>query len=568
MKVRASYKVTYIVIESLFLAFCIGFFAPMEIFITNKDYFWFDIYHLFPIAVLVSITIFILSSILLIITYRFQFFDYVLWLVSSFSYALYIQGNFVLEDYGPLNGIEINWGDYKQEKYISWFVWAIVFILFGIISKKLKDERKYRLISALLGCTILLQIFTLSVVAIKNDIRRSSSQYIVTDQNLWDYSQNRNFIILLLDYYDSEAFDYILNNPEEVDYESMLDGFTFYRNTVGSYNCTDMAIPQIITGEGYVNTEVFGQYLRRAYKEADLLNNLDKEGYDINIYTTSILPEDKFAVELIDNYQVREKLSISSKKRFIELMYKLVGFRYTPQPVKKLFWFYPDEIDDLMEVNDLEYNAYSWDNFAFYNRVNDIKVNNKDNQFKFIHLKGAHVPHRLSREFKELDTDDLIDGGQGPEAMVEDGRGLFILVREFLNGLKENNVYDNSAIIIMSDHGGDYKYAYDWRRECPLFLVKGVAERHELVVNDNAFSYFDIQTVWKELMDGNEGMHMDIHTTSENRVFRQYWWEGDLNYMSYGSDIVEFETNSHAYDYDSLRENGVVYYSPQKEVEQ
>ena len=566
MRNKISAKYGYIILESVFLAFCIGFFAPMEIFITNKDYFWFDIYHVFPIVLLVSLIIFLGVGFALVISCKFRFFDYLCWVVTSLSYALYIQGNFVLEDYGPLNGIEINWSDFKREKYLSWLVWCIVFALFGLIIKRIGDERKYRIISAILGCTVLLQIFTLSVIALKNDIMRSSSQYIVTDQNLWDYSQNKNFIILLLDYYDSEAFDYILNNPEGIDYENMLDGFTFYRNTLGSYNCTDMAIPQILTGVDYDNSEIFGQYLRRAYKESPFLNKLDKEEYDINIYTTSMLPEDKFAVDMIENYQISERLSISSKRRFIELMYKLVGFRYTPQPLKQRFWFYPDEIDDLMEVNDLEYSSYSWDNFEFYNEITEMEAGSEANQFKLVHLRGTHVPHMITRDFKQLDSyDEMINEGQGPDAMVEDGRGLMVLVREYLNMLKKTGLYDDSVIIVMADHGGDYKYEYDWRRECPLLLVKGLGERHELVVNDNAFSFYDLQASLIDLVNGKEGGHIDEHTESSRRIFRQYWWDGDLKYQSYGSDIIEFETTSHAYDYNALKENGVVYYAPKKE---
>lgn len=338
-----SKKIWATVAISLFAAVSIGLFAPLEIFITNIDYFWFDIYHTLPIVLLVTGCIFIGILAILGVSFRVKFFDIIVWIITSLFLALYIQGNFILEDYGPLNGIEINWSEYSKEKWISWIVWIAVFGIVGVIIKKTEDK-KYTIISVLLGCLILLQISTLFIIAVQNDVRKSSATYIVTDQNMWDYSSKNNFIILLLDYYDSEAFDYIINNPEGIDYENMFDGFTFYRNTLGSYNCTDMAIPQILTGEGYDNTQIFGQYLRKAYKESPLFNELGKDDYEMNIYTTSMLPEDEFAVDSIANYQINEELQISSKRKFIELMYKLVGFRYFPQPVKKAFWFYPDEI--------------------------------------------------------------------------------------------------------------------------------------------------------------------------------------------------------------------------------
>ena len=218
-----------------------------------------------------------------------------------------------------------------------------------------------------------------------------------------------------------------------------------------------------------------------------------------------------------------------------------------------------------MYINEADYEAYSWENQQFYDGIEKLSVSKEQNQFKFYHLKGTHVPHVTTRDFVDISWEDMPGGGQGTEAMVESGRGLLVLVDAFLNELKEKGVYDNSVVIVMADHGGDYKYEYDWRRECPLFIVKGVNERHKLEVNDKPFSFYDLQDVWKKLLSGEDGRNMDVYTEGNRRIFRQYWWEGDLKYSSYGSDIIEFETTDHAYNYDSLKEDGIVFEAPKKE---
>lgn len=55
---------------------------------------------------------------------------------------------------------------------------------------------------------------------------------------------------------------------------SLFQNFTYYRNTTNVFNHTDFSVPQIITGQNYLNDEFYGDYINHAYEKSPLLQEL------------------------------------------------------------------------------------------------------------------------------------------------------------------------------------------------------------------------------------------------------------------------------------------------------
>ena len=105
----------------LFVTFMILFFGPLEIYLASKDAFFFSGYDVLPITILFFAAGFFGLSVFQYILRRL---NRSIWSpFCSFLFgcglALYIQGNFILTEYGLLDGSTINWSEYKWEGVIS-----------------------------------------------------------------------------------------------------------------------------------------------------------------------------------------------------------------------------------------------------------------------------------------------------------------------------------------------------------------------------------------------------------------------------------------------------------------
>ena len=190
-----------------------------------------------------------------------------------------------------------------------------------------------------------MQVVTIFVLMVTNNPFVIENVYTATNKNEYVYGEKENFVILLLDRFDSQVLVDILEKPDK-EYDEILEDFTFYPDTLGMFPCTDLAIPHILSGIPYQNEEIYGEYVSYAYAESPFLQRLDQEGYELGIYSNITLPHE------IPSDTITSKIvnwddggvGVNSHKNLSIYMYKLVGFRYLPQPLKKYCWFYPDDI--------------------------------------------------------------------------------------------------------------------------------------------------------------------------------------------------------------------------------
>ena len=192
------------------------------------------------------------------------------------------------------------------------------------------------------------------------------------------------------------------------------------------------------------------------------------------------------------------------------------------------------------------------ENRVFLDHLNagGITVDDTENSFKFIHLEGAHSPYVYDAEVNIIDESQRTYA-QNMEASVT-------LAERYLSALKKSGTYDNTAIIVMSDHGfnqdidnadmGDNPFM----RQCGLLLIKGVGEKHDTMqISEAPVSYEDLQEAYRRLLDGawsdtvfdcREGDHRD----------RRYLWYAvtDEDYL------VEYQQTGYASDLSTMIPTG------------
>lgn len=539
----------YILLLSLFPSFTMFIFAPLEILNGIWADVWFDITHVIGLALIMFGVCFlgiVLSEIFCAILFP-KALTYFQALIVGLTVALYIQGNFMKTDFGTLDGEAIEWTKYRMDGVLSVLVWIILIAVFLLWAAKKGREKFVKGSRVLIVCLLLTQLVTLITLAITGDMVKIKNNMEYSTKNEFIYSKEDNMIILVLDAYDSQVFDYILNNPEGVDYEQQFENFTYYPDTVGAYSRTYYAIPQMLTGAKYKNQGDYTDYLNDAYRQSPFFKELQELNYSINLYTNEGFPTEKDVYEKIQNYIPvgTNRIEISSKGRMMTYLLKLIGIRYFPVPLKQYCWFYSGELYDVRDLDGYQ-KVYSVDNHKFLLDSQDMEATSDCNTFHFYHVEGVHSPYCFDKYFNKTGESRF-----GREAMIEAGRGIFVMVQQFLDELKALGIYDDSVIVIMADHGGQWiEDEGDYlRRHNPLLLVKGKKEEHEFSISQKPISYDDLQEAYVNLLNGVTG----------EAVFNVEEGESRQRIYINDTDFTEYATNGDAFDYDAMHPTGVIY---------
>ncbi|MCR4909479.1 MAG: sulfatase-like hydrolase/transferase [Lachnospiraceae bacterium] len=458
----------------------------------------------------------------------------------------YIEGNFLISALPGLDGAEIDWtaSEIRIQQIITIACWILFLTLAVFFWKKLKSEQVLWWIRA--GCIwfFLWMIITLIGSCFgKWDkvLYNRSHNYDVSSENMLQYSANQNFIILLLDHVDAREFsDLIEKYP---DYKNIFSDFTYYTDMQGMYPYTLYAVPYILTGQRYENETEFNKYFEKAMSKSPLLNMLEERNYKIGIYYEQLKYTNQEAKNRLDNLS-EHRSYVSSTWALDKVWLKLVGLRYLPYGLKKYSVLNQDAINDLRAKKDIEVpDDYNWRNYVFYDLLTNKGMELTDqNCFRYIHLKGSH---------KEYDIDENAQFSEEYTSLETVLKGCMTILKEYLRQLQELQVYDNSAVIIMADHGDNTVTA-----ENPFFLVKGFGERHEkMQFSDAAVSFADLMEIDRALLEGKTGTAILPFDPGEDRTRLCLWYKA----FNESEHMVEYQQTGKVGDEETFVPTGRVY---------
>lgn len=532
-------KILPAIIIAFISSFMLYIYEPIITYSANINDFWFDSKLMLPNIMLYFLVLFfsilIIYSIIFLVCHLIKKETiYKVILIISFVFLLfaYIQGVFLVGDLPTLDGTTIEWNSYKKEMIVSAIVFIVISIvqIIGIIKLKMDKTLK---INCFVGCAIFVMLLTSFISVLTNpDFYEEKIIAVPTDRDINTISSDKNFIIFLADAVDSLEFS------SAVDDEKIFEDFTYYPDTVSAYTFTRDSIPFIFSGVWNKNETKFSEYSTKAYNESMILNKLKESDYNINIYEDDLTWNSREASEItnIDIYNDK----IHSTKFFKQLT-KYILYKYLPFPLKKY---------SKIETVDFEYckiekdeNYYDWRNPSVYDTINNSKLDIVDRKyFQFLHIEGGHVP------FDNDENVNVIPEEEGTYAQKLKATGK--IIDTYIKRLKENNVYDNSVIIVMADHG---YWAHGNGRQNPFLYIKGINEHHEMYTSDIPVSYEDLNSAYTCLLNG----------AKSNELFKDI----DINrvrkfiYNSFkGEDTMEeYEQRGKAWDGKATVETGVKF---------
>lgn len=532
-------------IVSAVLTFMLCIYAPIELFISNQSDFWFSFSDLIYPAIILFFIVWLVEVIFLAIMRKIGELPYIIstFVLYTLLIICYIQGNFLVRWLPSLEGANVDWAHLGWGKATSIALVigsAIVMVVLWKILKLAKLEKAVKVASAAIGALL---VITFTTLCLTTEFYDKNKNLLVTDYNDFTYSSDKNLIVLVVDAIDNKEFQAALErNPE---FSDTFDDFTYFDDALAGYVYTRPSMPFIVSGKWFLNETSYEAYTEAAFKESPLMRKIGEENYKAGFYSQGSFDMPKSMDGTFENY-IDDKPRFNNIFSAFTMLTKMSAIRYAPWDLKRIGYdAYGYSLSVMRASSSSDYGGLKMHNLNFYGAIKDenpIKVID-DKCVRIIHIDGAHIPFQYDKNV-ELD----------PDATYSSNVDACLTICEtYLKRLKESGVYDNSAIVIMGDHGFDTKGAEYVPRINPALLVKGIGEKgDEMTVSDIPVTYEDMADAFTMLLDGNDANTVFSTLQNEERTFIVFKYRGE-------HDMEEYIAHGKAYEFDKMEPTGKRY---------
>lgn len=539
----------------IWTAFCFMLFIyePLLMYSSNKNDFWFD-FGIMIFPTLVIFALFLLAGAVLITAFYFitvrhskgkrGVYQCMVTLLFVVFLATYIQGVYLSTSLPVLTGETIVWDRYLKEDLLTVALWALLGTAAIALVVKCGTEQVVKWATRISGVIVALLFVSLLPQMLMNNAFEKKDALLTTNAHFHDISQNKNFLILLVDAVEAETFETALESNEE--YREVFRDFTYYSNTASVYPYTRDSMPLLLSGAVNRNEQDFGAFASEAYNGSPLFERLAEENYDIGIYMDEPVwyGERRFRITSdIKNNMASPYENMDFNMYFRQEM-KYILFKYLPYAYKQYAQIEGFDFGMALEMYNYRYDSV-------YNLLleNPKLVKTDRNVFQFVHVEGAHLPFDYEKDMNPVEKGTY---SQKVEATIK-------VIDTWLSRLKNNGAYDNSVILIMADHGY-YDVDHDsygeevLERFHPVLLVKGMQEKHALAESDVPVSHIDLMDAYMELLDGKKGGEI-FRDTDPDRKRRVIWYE----YRN-EEHMVEYQLEGNRFERQDFKPTGRVFY--------
>lgn len=519
---------------SVFLVFTFFLYAPVKLYIENKDVLWFNFDATLNVTLMVSVVALVVITLIATIPKR-SIHAGICCLLFALALGLFIQGNFLNIDYGSgvLDGSEIAWKDYTTYGAINSAIWAACLAMpFAFFMVFRTQWRKILMLSSL--ALVLVQTVILCTLVAQNSGTLNKITYEVTRDGIYELSEDDNTLVFILDSFDEEYLDKI--KEDFPDYEKRLSGFTEYDNALATASGASVALPSLLTGEVYTRETTYSDYIDDIWDSNTVYSMLNNHGVDTRIFAqTEYFGEDaKDDIENIVDYMDTTGAYMS----MTSTIYKYAAYTYSPHYLKEFFWLDLDTISTYKSKN-----AYSLNDAKLYSDyVREEGFNYTDeysSALRIYNLDGARSPYTLTKNsIKSINGTTLDDQIYG----------CFNCLFAMLSDLQENGAYEDATIIITANIGNKDLTQH------PLLLVKESGKTEGYEINHAPLSLFDLaptlaSTVtdeYEEYGSGNTFYDFESDATRTRYFYLNTGENSDIK-------IEQYSTRDDADNTDSMR---------------
>ena len=386
-------------------------------------------------------------------------------LLFGLGVVIWIQGNFLIADYGAFTGAAIDWSLESWRNPYEIALWIAVPLLAVAATK-----RVVRIAPFASGVLVALQGAALITSVVRAD-SSTTARWQGPSESMFELSRTRNVIHIVLDAFQADVFGEILAEERPV-LDRSLSGAVFFANHSGAFPTTIASMPAMLTGKVYRNDRPLQRYMRDVLKEGSIFKSLRASGYRVDAATGMY-----HGSESATNY-VRLQRPYVSYDEYVQFtawqLADLSLFRHAPHILRPFIhnnesWrlqaiFGPGDTSTRQHhsVN----GAVVLEEFA-----RNVRPATDEPVHKYIHVG---IPHRPVVVNGNCEFIGVVRATRA--AYKEQARCAVRRVAQILDRLKDVGVYDNTFVVISSDHGiGSPPPQFVNNRQSPMGEVARIA---------------------------------------------------------------------------------------------
>lgn len=282
----------------------------------------------------------------------------------------------------------------------------------------------------------------------------------------------KNVIVLMQDRYFSPLIPEILKNNPELN--GQLDGFVWYPNTVSFGKLTMIGTPGIFGGYDYTPFEInrrADKTLQQKHNEAILTMPVVFHNNNWNVTVADLPYENYLEQPVTDMYKGYEFINrVTTHGTYSDIWYARHGMKKSPfmsEGIKRNFiWFSVLKIvppfmrqiiyhkEYWISYNKFENSAKFIDNYSEIDLFPELFDDSSEKNAFFLLDNEANHESILLQAPDYVPVENVTQFGPGGnDATYSSMVGIILRFTNFIDFLKKNEIYDNTKIIIVSDHG-------------------------------------------------------------------------------------------------------------------
>jgi hypothetical protein len=537
-----------------------------------------DEFYISFINILLWQLVFFLVSFVVFLTFYLavpQQIKYLLTFVLQYlSVAAIIYLVFNRRDIGMMDHFVLNHADYLEMQPHEMFL--EVLLLYSIL---LCLYLTLRYASGLMNrvMSFLIIIILLSSVYFSGKIflnRNNNNESISIDKYELSLSKDKsNVLIFILDGFSGGAVNQLKDSVPEL--FNGFDGFTWYKNILTTGVGTWGAIATLYGGHKYSIEEINMNSLntlRNDFSEAYNLYGLEfhRHGYKVKYVNSAILGCD-YIDDNSECYSIKEsedsfkytKSNHETPMNAIPLLIPAVTIFKSIPHMFQGFVYDNGTWHGIIEKRILADTDKKKEHWFFLQSLKDrVKVKNEPS-FNIIYLSLPHAANVMSSQCEYLDN---YDG-----KYVDDAFCALEAVRKLTARMKELGVFDNTMIVLVSDHGWwtenkmfneevfsrKVPPAYENRLSPgfvnPLLMVKDINSKGNLDISDVFLSNADVPSIVCTVIGSCEGIPADYRKFKGTRVLTVNLYKPDnevelLSKTGYGHVMSRYEVTDNIFN--------------------
>lgn len=327
-------------------------------------------------------------------------------------------------------------------------------------------------------CTIFLislaAISGKNIISVQNSFRRMPApDFSKKIEPVFHLSKTgKNVIVLMQDRYFSPLIPEILKNNPELN--EQLDGFVWYPNTVSFGKLTMIGTPGIFGGYDYTPFEInrrADKTLQQKHNEAILTMPVVFHNNNWNVTVADLPYENYLEQPVTDMYKGYEFINrVTTHGTYSDIWYARHGMKKSPfmsEGIKRNFiWFSVLKIvppfmrqiiyhkEYWISYNKFENSAKFIDNYSEIDLFPELFDDSSEKNAFFLLDNEANHESILLQAPDYVPVENVTKFGPGGnDATYSSMVGIILRFTNFIDFLKKNEIYDNTKIIIVSDHG-------------------------------------------------------------------------------------------------------------------